>query len=73
MEKIYKPLADSLADRYGEAMTTTDLAKVIGFARRDLAQLWAQDNGIRPVRVGRRKKWLAHEIARALENAKEVG
>lgn len=66
-----KRLEDKLIDRYGFCLTLTDVASAAGITNRRYARRWIESAGILPVETGSsRKKYLALDIARALETSK---
>lgn len=66
-----KRLEDALVERYGFCMTLTDVASAAGMTNRKCAKRWVQTAGILPVETGStRKKYLALDVARALQLSK---
>ena len=66
-----KKLEDKLIELYGFCMTLTDVASAAGINNRKYAKQWVEEAGILPVSTGTsRKRYLALDIARALENSK---
>ena len=66
-----RKLEDKLIELYGFCLTLTDVASAAGIENRRYARQWIEAEGILPVNTGTtRKKYLALDIARALENSK---
>lgn len=66
-----KRLEDKLIELYGFCMTLQDVASAAGIENRKYAKQWIEQERILPVNTGSsRKKYLAVDIAKALENSK---
>lgn len=66
-----KKLEDKLIEHYGFCMTLQDVASAAGISNRKYARQWIEAEGILPVNTGStRKKYLALDIAKALETSK---
>lgn len=66
-----KKLEDKLIELYGFCMTLQDVASAAGIENRKYAKQWIERENILPVSTGSsRKKYLAVDIAKALENSK---
>lgn len=65
-----RELTKEIQTQYGGALTLTEVMKVIGAHCPKVARKWIEEEGLEAVLVCKRKKWLASDIARALDNSK---
>lgn len=68
--KEKKQLEDKIIDLFGMCLTMKDLMKVLGMRDYHCAKNWLIRENIEPVEVNGRKRYLATDIARALDNSK---
>lgn len=68
--KDRRQLADDIVRLYGMTLTITKVTHLLGYKCPKAAKKWLKDSGIIPTTVGGRDRWLATDIARALDNAK---
>lgn len=68
--KKNKQLEDKLIEMFGMSLQMVDLLKVLGLNNRACAKRWAQENGIVPIEINGRQRFLATEVAQALERSK---
>ena len=65
----WRQMEDRIVDRYGMLLTTADLGKVLGLANYDQIKGWARSENILPIPIGKRNRWDARDVAKALDNA----
>lgn len=65
-----KQLEKDIIGLFGMCLTQADLMKVLGLRDKGAARNWVQSEGIEPVMVNGRKRYLATDVARALDNSK---
>ena len=65
-----KALEDKLIELYGVSINMVSLLKVLGLKDRGQARQWLASEGLQAIEVNGRKRWLATDVARALENSK---
>lgn len=65
-----KALEDKIIDRFGMSLNMEMLLKVLGLRDRGQARQWLASEGLQAIEVNGRKRWLATDVARALENSK---
>lgn len=65
-----KALEDKIIDRFGMSLNMEMLLKVLGLRDRGQARQWLASEGLQAIEVNGRKRWLAMDVARALENSK---
>ena len=63
-------LERTIISQFGVALNMVALLKVLGLKDRKQAKLWLESEGIQAVEVNGRHRWLATDVARALENSK---
>ena len=68
--KKNKQLEDKLIEMFGMSLQMVDLLKVLGLNNRACAKRWVQENGIVPIEINGRQRFLATEVAQALERSK---
>lgn len=69
-ESKWKEWEERIVERYGMLITTAQLGTIIGMKSYDKIKRWARDMEIEPVPVGKRNKWDAREIAKAIDRAR---
>lgn len=65
-----KALEDKLIDRYGFCLTMKALLEALGMRDRGQAKIWLDRENIQAVDVNGRDRWLATDVAQALERSK---
>ena len=65
-----KQLERDIIALFGMCLTLADLMSVLGLKDRACARNWIQSEGIEPVLVNGRKRYLATDVAKALDNSK---
>ena len=65
-----KQLEKDIIALFGMCLTLADLMSVLGLKDRACARNWIQSEGIEPVMVNGRKRYLATDVAKALDNSK---
>lgn len=65
-----KQLERDIVSLFGMCLTLADLMSVLGLKDRACARNWIQSEGIEPVLVNGRKRYLATDVAKALDNSK---
>ena len=65
-----KTLQQDIVDRFGMCLTLANLMVVLGLKDRKCAANWITEEGIEAVLVNGRKRYLASDIAKALDNSK---
>ena len=65
-----KKLEDKIIDRYGMNLNMKSLMEVLSLRDHHQAKLWVENEGIQPTMINGRKRYLAMDVARALENSK---
>ena len=65
-----KQLERDIIALFGMCLTLADLMAVLGLKDRACARNWIQSEGIEPVLVNGRKRYLASDVAKALDNSK---
>ena len=65
-----KSLERIIADQYGMCLTMVNLLKVLGMKDYRSARLWLESEKIQAVEINGRSRWLATDVARALERSK---
>lgn len=65
----WREIEDRIVERYGMMLTTADLGRVLGMSNYDCIKQWAAEEDISPIPVGRRKRWDARDVAKAIDNA----
>lgn len=65
-----KSLEKTIIDLFGLSLNMADLLKVLGLKDRGQAKVWLEHEQIPAIEVNGRKRWLATDVARALENSK---
>lgn len=65
-----KQLERDIISLFGMCLTLADLMSVLGLKDRACARNWIQSEGIEPVLVNGRKRYLATDVAKALDNSK---
>lgn len=68
-EPRWREYEDRIVDRFGMMINTAQLGRVLGMSNYDHIKKWAADEGITPIRVGRRYKWDARDVAKAIDAA----
>ena len=66
-------LADEIKRTFGWSLTLQDVMDVLGFRHDSPTKKWLADEGVDAVVINGRKKWLASDIAKALDNSKVRG
>lgn len=67
-------LAENLRRHYGGALTLRDLMDALGYRDPEAAKRWVKENNLDAVVLnGGRKKYLAIDVARILDNSKIMG
>ena len=64
-----REMEDRIVERYGMLLTTADLGRVLGMANYDCIKDWVRSEGIEPVPIGKRNRWDARDVAKAIYNA----
>lgn len=65
-----KQLEKDIIALFGMCLTLADLMSVLGLRDRTCARNWIQSEGIEPVLINGRKRYLATDVAKALDNSK---
>ncbi len=65
-----KQLERDIIGLFGMCLTLADLMTVLGLKDRACARNWIRDEGIEPVMVNGRKRYLASDVVKALDNSK---
>ena len=65
-----KQLEDKIIELFGICLTFAEVKKVIGLQDYTCAMNWIRSEGIDPVLVNGRKRYLAADVAKALELSK---
>ena len=65
-----KQLERDIVSLFGMCLTLADLMAVLGLKDRTCARNWIQSEGIEAVLVNGRKRYLASDVAKALDNSK---
>ena len=65
-----KHMESEIINRFGMALTLSQVMQVIGKRSRDAARAWLQDEEIPPMLINGRRHWWASDVARALERSK---
>ena len=65
-----KQLERDIVNLFGMCLTLADLMTVLGLKDRACARNWIQSEGIEAVLVNGRKRYLASDVAKALDNSK---
>lgn len=65
-----KQLERDIISLFGMCLTLADLMSVLGLKDRACARNWIQSEGIEAVLVNGRKRYLASDVAKALDNSK---
>lgn len=65
-----KQLERDIISLFGMCLTLADLMSVLGLKDRACARNWIQNEGIEAVVVNGRKRYLATDVAKALDNSK---
>lgn len=65
-----KQLERDIVSLFGMCLTLADLMSVLGLKDRACARNWIQSEGIEPVLVNGRKRYLASDVAKTLDNSK---
>lgn len=65
-----KQLERDIIGLFGMCLTLADLMTVLGLKDRACARNWIRDENIEPVMVNGRKRYLASDVAKALDNSK---
>ncbi|MBO5568328.1 MAG: hypothetical protein J6J18_03695 [Oscillospiraceae bacterium] len=65
-----KTLERTIIDVYGMSLNMVSLLKALGLKDRRQAKLWLKNEDIQAVEINGRDRWLATDVARALENSK---
>lgn len=65
--EIIRARAKELCDLYGYSLGIGKVTEVLGSKDPRVAERFVQENGIQSVNVSGRRKWLASDIAKALE------
>lgn len=65
-----KKLEDKLIELYGVSLNMVSLLQVLGLKDRRQAKVWLEREHIQAMEINGRPRWLATDIARALENSK---
>lgn len=68
-EPHWREIEDRIVSRYAMLLTTAQLGHVIGMTNYDHIKSWADAEGISPVKIGKRNKWDARDVAKAIDNA----
>lgn len=69
-KKQSKQLEDKLIEMFGLSLQMVDLLVVLGLKNRAYAKRWAAENGVEPIEINGRQRYLATDVARALERSK---
>lgn len=65
----WREMEDRIVERYGMLLTTAELGSVLGLRNYDQIKGWASDENILPIPIGKRNRWDARDVAKALDNA----
>lgn len=65
-----KQLEKDIISLFGMCLTMADLMRVLGLNDRACARNWIQSEGIEAVMINGRKRYLATDVAKALDNSK---
>lgn len=65
-----KQLEDKIIDMFGVCLTLADVMKVIGLRDQTCAKNWVASEGLEAVMVNGRRRYIAMDVAKALERSK---
>jgi len=63
-------LRAEIEERFGFSVGTNDLGSILGLSDRHAIARWIKDEGLEAVEINGRRKYLASDVARVLDNSK---
>ena len=69
-EPHWREWEERIVDQYGMMLTTAQLGTVIGMKSYDKIKAWARDEGVEAIPVGKRVKYDARQVAKAIDRAR---